>query len=723
MSYAGTIAPASPAPVAAAPVSNKTTVQAPAAALPSNLTPAQFKLATGTDPAPALTQSQLDAQNAAKTTPTVVTDSNIRENTIPDTTQRATAALQNVAGVIQGAAPAGSMQSSNGNYIDQSGNQYSGAPAVVGTTGTTGTPPASTTSATTGGTASTTSSSGSTSSDSTGDQPTNEYDDFLKTLFDTNPSTATNGVATANDPYLAMLSTMKATSDAASQTLISATQQQFEARKAQLAATNTSEHAGLMQALISSGNARYAPILAGQTMTADETSHVLALSDIDAQESTAVAQLQKAQSDQDFQAMGKALDHLDSLKSDKIAVATKLADEAAATTKALNDAKQKVTDDVNTIVHGLATNGAPPDVIKAASAATSVADAITAGQGYFQDPTSSAGQYQAYVKDAQSKGLTPMTAGDFLAKQASSDAYSKAYATAKGAADAAGLPDDSGGDLTPDPTATGVTAAAGISLQAFNYLTQGTASMSRMPAAQRNAIMKEANDWLTKNGIDISTFQSQYKAANTVLQNNIERANNTKVFAGEVSGSADALISAIEGSKDGSLGAQVTGTGGMSSLKASNVLDIMAGKQVNNKFAQTYSTQLGFMANDLAGYLAAARGATSPDDSDKADAANIISNGMNAGSTEAFKAAVNANETKVAGVVQNAANDANKQVWDLFGVGAQYKPAAAQVNPKDAVDTYVKSNPTQADTVAKLYELPGWTDQDVLDYINQLNTK
>jgi hypothetical protein len=75
------------------------------------------------------------------------------------------------------------------------------------------------------------------------------------------------------------------------------------------------------------------------------------------------------------------------------------------------------------------------------------------------------------------------------------------------------------------------------------------------------------------------------------------------------------------------------------------------------------------------------------------------------------------NEKKVTNVVNTAANDAQKQVWDLFGVGSQFKAKEPQVNPKDAVNTYVKSNPTDAETVAKLYEVPGATDQDIYDYL------
>lgn len=650
------------------------------------------------------------------TTPTVVTDANIRENTLPDIQQRAQQALATTKnGVINGVAPDGSALSSNGNYIDKAGNQYSSAPASSGTSGVVAgaqTAAASPSTPTTPASQS----PADTSSD-------NEYDDFLKTIFDSNPSTSTQGATTANDPYLTTLSTLKATSDAATQTLIAATQSQFEQRKAQLAATNAASHAGLMQALISNGEARYAPILAGQSMTADEQSGVLALSNIDAQESSAVATLQKAQADSDFQTMSKALDHLDTLREDKINVASKLASDSAAATQALNAAQQKVTDGINSVAQSLAENGAPADVIAAASSAPDVASAIQAGTGYFQDPTSDAGQYQAYVKDAQAKGLTPMTAGDFLAKQKANENYQSAYSSEAGktaADDALGI-GDATTDLTPDPGATGITAAAGISLQAFNYLTQGTASMSRMPAAQRNAIMKEANDWLNKNGIDISTFQSEYTAANNVVAQNVERENNVNTRGGEVTTTADALINDINAKVAQDPLASVHGDEGMSSLRAANVLDILAGNATNNKFAETYSTQIGLLANDLAGYLAASRGATSPEDSDKRDAANMIANGMNSGSLGAFRDTIQSNVAKTAGVVSTQKTAAQQQIWDLFGVGDQFKQNISTTDPKDSVDSWVKSNPDQADTVAKLYEVPGATDNDVWEYIQALN--
>lgn len=368
------------------------------------------------------------------------------------------------------------------------------------------------------------------------------------------------------------------------------------------------------------------------------------------------------------------------------------------------DYYNEVTKPIQDIASDAAKNGADPKTIAAINAAADPSAAIAASAGYLQTATGQLGDYLQYQRQAQQSGLTPMTYQDFQAKQD----YQKSYSAEAGKS-AADTDLGVGDGTTPaDPSAVvqgGITQATGLSVAAFNYLTQGTASMSRMPVAQRNQIMNEVNDYLNKTGTDISTFKTQYDAQNQVLQQNIERAANTKVFAEEVAGSADALSSVINDSDLKNIG----------NLKAADIAAIAAGKQVNNPTAMKYSFQLQSMTNDYAGYLAAARGATSPDDADLTSAANVISNGLSSGSVAAFKQSIQTNEQKVAGVVNDEVNSAQKAVWGLFGVGSQYQP---KVDPVDSVNSYVTSHPDQAQTVANLYSQPGWTDQDVADYLN-----
>lgn len=461
------------------------------------------------------------------------------------------------------------------------------------------------------------------------------------------------------------------------------------------------------------GSAEYDPSFQVKTIGAIVTAGIQKVTDLAVKEAGAVSQLTQALKDDDIAKVNEQWGIYKDASKNRTDALQKVIDDTQAAIKAAQDAQQKVVDSVNKVAEDAAKNGAPQDVITKITNAGSEAEAIGLAADYATDPTSTAGQYAAYVKSAQAKGLTPMTPGDFLAKQKANEAYSSAYASESGkaAADTAlGIGDTTGGS-TPDPTSTGITGATGLSLQAFNYLTQGTSSMSRMTAADRKAIMSEANAFLNKNGIDISTFQSQYKAYNDVLQHNLERANNTKIFAGEITGTVDQFVNDI-GDNFGS-------------LQAGNVAKLLAGEQVNDPTVQKYAFDLQTMQNDLAGYYAASRtGAANatPDDSDKRAAAEVILSGINGNSASAFKQSIVDNEQKVTKVVNNAATDAQKQVWDLFGVGSQFKPKEAQVDPKIAVNDYVSKNPTQTAVVASLYKLPGWTDQDVMDYITHLST-
>lgn len=225
----------------------------------------------------------------------------------------------------------------------------------------------------------------------------------------------------------------------------------------------------------------------------------------------------------------------------------------------------------------------------------------------------------------------------------------------------------------PSSTNQSILSHAGISLQVFNYLTQGTASMSRMSAAQRNKIMTEATDFLNKHGLDVSTFQSQYKTYNDVLSSNISRNAKTKIMENELEGTVDNLLSTVS---DADLG----------KVNVKNIADIWAGKQVNDPVATRYAFHFEQLKNELAGYFAASQGKTSPDVVDNNDAANAVINGMSTGSLTGFKKAVQDSTNKMSGILQKSVDDARKNVWTLFGVGDKYKSAGDAKKPETPTD-------------------------------------
>lgn len=220
-------------------------------------------------------------------------------------------------------------------------------------------------------------------------------------------------------------------------------------------------------------------------------------------------------------------------------------------------------------------------------------------------------------------------------------------------------PNDPNAKSALDPSSQSILAQTGLSVAAFSYLTTGTAALSRLSSTDRQKIMKEAQDFLNKNGLDYSTFQSQYAAQNKVVQSNIERAANTKVFGGEVSGTVSQFITDV-------------GTD-IPNLKPAAVAELFAKGSTNDTTAQKYAFDLQTMQNDLAGYYAASRGATSPDQADLTAAGKVITNGLSGKGAGAFKSSIDANIAKVSGVVNEAVTSAQKSVWDQFGVGDKYQ--------------------------------------------------
>lgn len=468
------------------------------------------------------------------------------------------------------------------------------------------------------------------------------------------------------------------------------------------------------------GAAEYDPTFQNNTIGAIVAGGIKKVSDLSMQEASAVAALSKSLQDNDIAHIKDEWAAYQDYSKNKTDALQKTIDDTQKAITEAQTAQQKVIDSVNDIASEAAKNGADPKTLATITAAGSVSNAIAAASGYLQTGSGDIGDYLQYKRDTTQKGLTPLDYSTWQAQQTAADAkakasaaYSSAYATAAGKA--AGDTASGAGTSTTDdagtgiPGATGITQATGLSLAAFNYLTQGTASMSRMPAAQRNAIMAEANAYLNKTGTDISTFQSQFKAYNSVLSANIERANNTKIFAGEITGTVDQFVNDI-GDKFGS-------------LKAGNVAKLFAGQQVNDPTVQKYAFDLQTMQNDLAGYYAASRtggSSATPDDSDKRAAAAVIQNGISGGSAEAFKQSIMDNESKVTNVVNGGVDSAQKQVWDLFGVGSQYAPKSAQVNPKDAVNNYVAKYPIgskERTYVSNLYGIPGYDDAKVYEYM------
>lgn len=533
---------------------------------------------------------------------------------------------------------------------------------------------------------------------------------------------------------------------ATQQAQISATQQSFENLIKQQELFNKNYEAGVTAEGISRGINRYAPLIAMGEIQKAVSDGLTKVANINAQMTKTIADLEEGFQDKNFDRVKTAYDEYHNYMKEKNDTLQHMADKTQeqmnfAQTEADKmrdfeyqkkkdelerkrtksvDFYNQVTQPIQNIAEEAAKNGADAKTLESINGAQTVQDALNAAGDSLQSATGQLGDYLQYKRETVGKGLVPedystwRTKDDARkAKEKASEAYSSAYNAAAGrlAAEKKYSPDTIDNVATNQvENSSAITVAAGLSLNAFNFLTQGTAALSRLPAEQRNKITNEAQSWLNNNGIDVSTFKSQYKAYNDVLEKNLARANQTQIMAGEVTASADSLIEAID-QKD------------LGKFRSANLVKLMVGEEVNDPTTMKYSTQLRFMANDLAGYLAAARGAASPELQDQRDAAELITTGLNKKSVQAFKDSVIANEQKVTKVVGGAVNNAQKQVWGLFGVGDKFTPKISDEEAKKNVNSWVTSGGDTAEQhrravmASNAYKVPGVTEADVWEYL------
>ena len=211
-----------------------------------------------------------------------------------------------------------------------------------------------------------------------------------------------------------------------------------------------------------------------------------------------------------------------------------------------------------------------------------------------------------------------------------------------------------------DANSNSILAQTGLPSTVFNYLTQGTSSMTRFSEATRKKITADADVFLNKNGLDYSTFVSRYKAYNETLQKNIQRFNNTVIAEGELKGTVENLSTAATAA-------------GFDDVRALNAAKKWAKGELNNPDVQTYAVHLNQLRSELAYYNAAVQGKTSADLIEFQEAEKTIKDGISSGSLIGFKNAITASVEKMDKTLQGSVDRSNKQIWDLFGVGGNYK--------------------------------------------------
>lgn len=238
----------------------------------------------------------------------------------------------------------------------------------------------------------------------------------------------------------------------------------------------------------------------------------------------------------------------------------------------------------------------------------------------------------------------------------------------------------------PDPSAREILGQTGLTFPAFMLLT-GTGSQLARDKATRTQATMVADQFAKQRGVDVSTFKSQYEANNQILQNNMKRYNQSKIMENEVLGTVQNL-------------GPVANQALLGNVTAANLADLWAGKQVNNPVIQEYAVYLDQLRNELAGYFGAlagrgtgSSGSNRLTDRDFEEAQTLIQSGISNRGLGALQNAIIGSTAKMNRVLERSINDAQKNVWGLFGIGQNYK-AQYPTDIPPAMVQMLQKNPT-----------------------------
>lgn len=257
-----------------------------------------------------------------------------------------------------------------------------------------------------------------------------------------------------------------------------------------------------------------------------------------------------------------------------------------------------------------------------------------------------------------------------------------------------------------------ILAATGLSKLEFDYLTQGTSALTRLSEKTRQEVRDKVTNWANKNNIDVSTFQSQYKAIGNTVEANVLRNNQATVTENELLGT----ISNIR---------QAANEANLGDLSKLNTAKIWAGKQLNSPEATTFLFHLEQIRKEYATYNAVLGGGIDQNGnvrelnpSDYAAADKIIQNGFARGSIDGFENALKRSTEKMKGVLENSIQAQNKQVWNLFGVGDQYEMKTQKIDPLTNIQNYGNAHPDQQAKLTQM-KLDGVSIEDISNWVNQ----
>lgn len=345
---------------------------------------------------------KFDRPSQRDNSPTVFSDSNIRENVIPGLNARANDLL--------GERPK-FYRTQSGGYVNtkfadpslQGSQTYTEDQIMGNTSGAV---------------------SGADATDNSGQQNggENEYDTLFKNIMGSN-AYKTGAAAIEQSPESiqekALIDQMRTMADANSAAQLAVITKQYQQRQDLLKQVQSEEGQGLKHQLMLAGS-RYSPGSTGSVMTLKEKNNLRELNALEDQGEAAKQDIKNAKLNQDFQLMEKEIGRLEKIRTQKAGLANKMQETMIQNNKELRERVQKTKDELEKTRTDILKSaaGAPREVLDAISKAANVADMVNAAGDYASKATGIVGEYQFYKKDAEARGLTPLNFDEYQTRDA-----------------------------------------------------------------------------------------------------------------------------------------------------------------------------------------------------------------------------------------------------------------------------------------------------------------
>jgi len=233
----------------------------------------------------------------------------------------------------------------------------------------------------------------------------NEYDSLYKDRVD-----GLGIPSPEDDPYFKLIESMQSRSDASTQNLLSAVSSEYQQLRSDLQRSQESTTAQLRGAQRRLGS-RYTPLSSPQTMQTKLDSDMRAMSDLTSKEAIDKNKILSAQADKDFELMGKQIEVLESRRKEKAAIAEKIIEDIQTERDAVRDynfknqvEQAKVQANIDEVLKQAQINGAPTETLKKIVNSVSVTEALLNAEGFVGD------NMERSFKQAQIENLKSETA-------------------------------------------------------------------------------------------------------------------------------------------------------------------------------------------------------------------------------------------------------------------------------------------------------------------------